>query len=42
MNKSKVKLTKKQKRDKIFNNFIEENFPIAYKINKLNYEVKRR
>ena len=30
------------KRNEIFNNFMEENFPIAYKLNKLGYNMIRK
>jgi len=38
----RTKLTKKGKElDNIFNNFMEEKYPIAYKLNKLNYQINK-
>lgn len=48
-----MKLTRKQRiiakrnkkdveRDKVFNRYMEENYPIAYKLNEMNYKIVRR
>ncbi len=36
------KETKQEKRDKIFDRFMEENFPFIYKLNELGYEMKKK
>ena len=31
-----------KKQNAIFNNFMEENYPIAYKLNQMSYEIKKK
>lgn len=36
------RISKKDKLDNTFNNFMEENYPIACKLDKLGYRIERR
>jgi len=36
----RIKKSKKEKQDKIFNDFMQENFPIQYGLDKRGYQIK--
>lgn len=37
-----AKNEKQKKRDKIFNRFMEENYPIAFRINESGYRIEKK